>query len=61
MSLGLIVAAVGLTGAVGRRLALRERRACFVLACVVGCAGLALCVIGVYQPIFQLAGAIKAE
>lgn len=40
---------------------LRGRRAFAVGAFVLALAGLALCLIGVYQPIFDLAGKIKAE
>jgi hypothetical protein len=60
VSLGLIVTAMVLTGASGR-LSLQVRRACIVMGFVIGGMGFALCVVGVYLPVFELAGAIKAE
>ena len=59
VSLGLLVTAVILAG--GSPLPLKVRRACIVVAFLVGCIGLGLCVVGVYLPVFQLADAVKAE
>ncbi len=39
---------------------LRYRRRVLVATFVVGCASVALCVTGVYLPVFELAGKIKA-
>jgi hypothetical protein len=49
--------AVGLT----RRFALRARRSLVAVAFVLGAICLALCWVGVYLPIFQLAGQIRSE
>jgi hypothetical protein len=45
----------------GPWLPLRSRRASIVAALLVAGVGFALCVVGLYLPIFSLAGAIKAE
>lgn len=58
--LGLVVGA-GVTFGVRRASALGRRRAWIVGAFVVGGVGFALCLVGVYLPIFAVAGAVKAE
>jgi hypothetical protein len=60
MALALPVAAA-LVFALRQDLALRKRRACIVAAFILGGIALAVCVIGVYLPVFSLAGAMKAE
>jgi hypothetical protein len=60
IALGLVVG-TGVTLGVRQASDLGRRRAWIVGAFVVGAAGFALCLVGVYLPIFALAGAIKAE
>lgn len=58
LALFVVVAiAIGLRGA----RALAARRAWIVGAFLVGAAGFATCFVGVYMPVFALAGAIKAD
>lgn len=44
-----------------RSMPLRARRLCAVSALVLALAGFAICLFGVYQPVFDLAGKIKAD
>ena len=60
LALGVVVVAI-VALASGRRLSLPARRACVLAAFVAGCAGVALCMIGAYLPIYELAGAVNAE
>jgi hypothetical protein len=60
MALALPVAAA-LVFALRGDLALRTRRACIVAAFILGGIAFAVCVIGVYMPVFSLAEAVKAE
>jgi hypothetical protein len=56
-----LIAAVGLALGIRPGAALRRRRAWIVGAFVLGGAGLGLCVVGAYLPVFELAGKIKSE
>jgi hypothetical protein len=53
-TLGVLVAAWVVAGIVGR-LPMSQRRGCIVGAFIGGCVGIALCLIGAYLPIFELA------
>jgi hypothetical protein len=60
MALAFPVIAALLTGVRGRG-PIARRRAWIVAAFVLGCAGFAVCLVGVYLPVFALAGAVGAE
>lgn len=62
LPLGFVALSVGLVTAAAllrTNLGIGNRRALAVLAFVVALAGVATCIVGVYLPIFQLAGAIE--
>jgi hypothetical protein len=52
---------VALAFGLGASAPLRRRRAWIVGAVLLGCASCALCLVGLYLPIFVLAGAIRAD
>jgi MFS family permease len=56
-----ITAVVGLGAGTRRSARLSRRRAFIVAAFIVGCVGIGLCLVGVYLPIFSIAGKVTAD
>jgi hypothetical protein len=60
MSLGATTAIGPVLGCISA-VPLSSRRVALVAAFLFGCAAIAVCMVGVYQPMFDLAGKIKAD